>query len=87
MTTDDQMLQARTLALEKATAALKLEGDIFSVDIKTRLYNSKEGQGLSRSQKCAIDHILEALEAVLQGNEVIPPHPGFTCRDQHEGRA
>ena len=87
MTTDDQMLQARILALEKAKAALKLEGYIFSADIKARLYNSEEGRGLSPSQKCVIDHILEALEAVLQGNAVVPPHPDYqSCRDMHEGR-
>ncbi len=87
MTTDEQMLQAQILALEKAKVALELEGRIYSADIKNRLYNSEEGRGLSLSQKCVIDHILEALEAALQGNEVLPPHPGYqSCREMHEGR-
>ena len=87
MTTDDQMLQARILALKKSKAALKLEGSISSAAVRTRLYNSEEGRRLSPSQKCAIEHILDALEAVLQGNEVIAPHPNYqSCRHMHEGR-
>lgn len=85
MTTDDQMLQSRILALKKAKSALKLEGAIHSADISTRLYNSDEGKGLSPSQKCAIHHILEALEAVLQGNGVNPAHPpDVDCRSVYE---
>ncbi len=87
MTTDDRMLNARILALKKAKAALEWEGRISSAEIRTRLDNSEEGQKLSPSQKCAIEHILDALEAVLQGNEVIAPHPNYQdCRDMHEGR-
>ena len=82
MTTDHQMLQAQILALKKAKVALELEGTIHSVSIINRLYNSEEGKGLSPSQKCAIGHILEALEAVLQGNEVNPVHPD--CRSMYE---
>ena len=67
MTTDNQMLQARILALKKAKAALELVGDVVSVDIRNLLYNSDEGRGLSPSQKCAIEDILGAIEAVLQG--------------------
>ena len=43
MTTDDQMLQARKLALKKAQAALELEGDVYSGGILSRLSNSDEG--------------------------------------------
>ena len=85
MTTADEMLQARILALKKAKAALKLEGEIASVGIRNRLFNSEEGRGLSSSQKCAITDILDALEAVLQGLGH-NPHPG-DCRSRHEGRA
>ena len=82
MTTDDEMLQARVLALKKAKAALKLEDKIVSVEIQNRLFNSEEGQGLSPSQKCAIKDILGALEAVLEGN-TYPPHSG-DCRSLHK---
>ena len=76
MTTDDQMLQARILALKKAKVALELVGEISSVDIRNRLFNSEEGRGLTESQKCAIEDTLDALEAVLQGNGVIARHFG-----------
>ena len=85
MTTDEQMREARLLALEKAATALKTEGAIRSANITTRPYNAEEGRGLSPSPKCAIDHIVEALEAVLQGNGAAPHHA--CCRTQHEGRA
>ena len=84
MTTDDQMRDARILALKKAKVALELEGDVFSAHIRTRLYDSGEGLALSPSQKCAIEHILGALEAVLQGLGYSPPH--VDCRSLHEGR-
>ena len=84
MTTDDQMLQARKLALKKAQTALELEGDVYSVGILSRLSNSDEGRKLSASQMCAIRDILDALEAVLQGNRYAK-HPG-DCRCLHEGR-
>ena len=55
MPTDDEMLQARILALKKAKAALKLEVGIIVKcrALPNRLFNSEEGQGLSPSQKCA----------------------------------
>ena len=84
MTTDDQMLEARKLALRKAQAALELEGTVRKGNILGRLYNTDEGLGLSQSQKCAIDDILGALEAVLQGLGY-DAHPG-DCRSLHEGR-
>ena len=83
MTTDDQMLQARILALKWAQEALESPGSFSSMIIRNRLYNSDKGRVLSPSQKCAIEDILGIAEAVLQGLEYLL-HCG-DCRSLKEG--
>ena len=82
MTTDSQMREARILALEEAQQALGRCDTIRSADLLNRIINSHEGREHSPSQRCAIQDILGAIEAVLQGNRY-EPHDD-DCRTLHE---
>ena len=89
MTTDKQMRQARILALKAALEALEQDSEVCGPSVysgntvRDHLFNTEE---LSESQKCAVGHIFEALDAAIQGNEVLQAHPGFSCRELHKGR-